>query len=528
MTANLTTSRVLRSRKSGLADERGFTMFVTLLVLVVTTLLVAALFLALNGDAHISQHDLDSKRAYTAAAAGANAFLYQLNQNPNYWESCANDSLGETQVPGTSPPEYYSYQVLPANGATSCTSNPIASLIDSSTGSLRMEFTGYSGSNQVKRTIVASYRKLTPLDFAWYTVYEALDSSINGYTDCGVFYRDGRPSNCNINWVTGDTVNGPMYTQDQYLIDGAPVFGRDPADKIESLAPGTSASAVCSGNNCGSAVFDGTPIWSAPFVPLPSDNSQLLTDATNYGQVFSGTTTIVLNGTTATVTNCPSSCSSPTTVNLTQYPLIYITNGTSCNPPAYNPTVSSYSTSGCAGDVYVSGTYTTAVTIAAANNIMIDGNLTTSEASGTPSIPTGTATLGLVANQYIRIMHALGSSDSSAPCGQDNSSTQSFPNLTIDAAILALKHSFINDNYSCGPPTGNLNIYGAIVQNFRGAVGTVNGSGSINSGYLKNYNYDDRLSYLLPPYLFDISTGGWEVDRETLCTPGGSNPSTAC
>ena len=88
------------------------------------------------------------------------------------------------------------------------------------------------------RTLVASYRKLTPLDFVWYTVYEALDSSINGYTHCGVFYRAGRNSNCNINWVTGDVMNGPMYTQDQYLILGSPTFGRGPDDKIESLAPG--------------------------------------------------------------------------------------------------------------------------------------------------------------------------------------------------------------------------------------------------------------------------------------------------
>ncbi len=524
MTAKATTTRMLASARRRLADERGFTMFVTLLVLVVTTILVGSLFLAVGGDVHISQHDLDGKRAYTAAEAGANAFLYQLNQNPNYWQSCSNDALTQTQVPGTSPPEYYSYQVIPANGNTSCTSNAIGSLIDASTGSLRMEFTGYSGSNNVQRTVVASYRKLTPLDFAWYTVYEALDSTISGYTDCGVFYRAGRDPNCNINWVTGDTVNGPMYTQDQYLINGSPTFGRNSSDKIESLAPGTNASAVCAGNACGSANFNGTPVWSAPFVPLPSDNTQLLTDATNYGQVFSGTTTITLNGNTATVNNCPSTCTS-TTVNLTQYPVIYVTNGASCNPPAYDPGVSSYSTSGCAGDVYVQGNYTSSVTIAAANNIIIDGNVTTTESGG---IPTGTATLGLVANQYIRVMHGLGNSDNSAPCGQDNSTTQSFSNLKIDAAILALKHSFINDNYNCGPPTGTLTINGAIVQNFRGAVGTVNGNGNIYTGYLKNYSYDNRLAYLLPPYLFDISTGGWEADRETLCTPGGSDPTTAC
>ena len=416
----------MTSARIRLAAEGGFTMIIALGVLAVTTLLLGALFIAIGGDVHTSQHDLDSKRAYSAAEAGVNAFLYQLNQNPNYWTSCSNDTLAQTQVPGTSPAEYYSYVAIPANGFTACSSNAIASLIDNSTGSLRMEFTGYSGNPQVQRTVVASFRKLTPLDFLWYTVYEALDSSINGFTNCGVFYRSGRSSNCNINWVSGDTMNGPMYTQDQYLILGSPTFGRGPDDKIESLAPGTNANAVCSGNNCGSAVFKGTRVWSARLVPLPSDNSQLLTDATNYGQVFTGTTTVVLNGTSATVTVCPTTCGSPKTVDLTQNPIIYIANASGCSPGAYDPSTASYPTTGCAGDVYVSGNYTTPLTIASANNIIVNGNITTTESSG---IPTGAAVLGLVANQDVRVMHALGASDGSAPCNQDNSTTQSFSNL---------------------------------------------------------------------------------------------------
>ncbi len=511
--------------KHRLSNEGGFVILIALGVMAVTVLLLSAVFVAINGDTHNSQHDLDSKRAYSAAEAGANAYLYQLNQNPAYWSTCSNDTLGETQVPGTSPAQYYSYAVIPANGASTCTSNAIASLIDNSTGSLRMEFTGYSGGpTQVRRTVVASYRKLSPLDFLWYTVYEALDSAITGYSGCGVFYRAGRSSSCNIYWVSRDVMKGPMYTQDQYLINGSPTFGRGPDDKIESLAPGTGPSSVCSGNSCGSAVFNGTPVWSAPLVPLPTNNSQLATDAASYGKVYTGTTTITLSGTTATVINCPSSCTT-TTVNLSSFPLIYIANGSSCSPPAYDPGTATDPTSGCAGDVYVSGNYTTSVTIAAANNIIVNGNLTTSESSG---IPTGNAVMGLVANQDVRVMHVLGANDGSAPCNQDNSATQSFPNLKIDAAILSLKHSFMVDHYDCGPALGSLTVNGSIVQNFRGAVGTFDSNGVIQTGYAKNYSYDDRLTYLLPPYLFDISTGGWEVNRENLCTPGGSDPNTKC
>ena len=40
-----------------------------------------------------------------------------------------------------------------------------------------------------------------------------------------------------------------------------------------------------------------------------------------------------------------------------------------------------------------------------------------------------------------------------------------------------------------------------------------------SAGYLKNYHYDDRLKVILPPFLFSISTAGWQVSRETLCMP---------
>jgi hypothetical protein len=37
--------------------------------------------------------------------------------------------------------------------------------------------------------------------------------------------------------------------------------------------------------------------------------------------------------------------------------------------------------------------------------------------------------------------------------------------VTVEAAMLALRDSFIVDNYSCGAPLGTLRVYGAIAQN---------------------------------------------------------------
>ena len=81
------------------------------------------------------------------------------------------------------------------------------------------------------------------------------------------------------------------------------------------------------------------------------------------------------------------------------------------------------------GGVYVSGTFTTALTISAADDIVITGNLTTS-ADGAGN-PTGTAMLGLVATQFVRVMHGT-----NGACGDDL--THTLKNPVIDAAILAL------------------------------------------------------------------------------------------
>ncbi len=325
-----------------LAAEDGFTMLIAVGVLFVTTLITTAIFVATRGDTNLNKHTLDAQRAYDAATAGANAYLYQLNQNPNYWSTCANDVQATASVPGSTTGEQYSFTYVPANGYTTCTgSPPTASMIDQATGSLRMEFTGYSGNPTVTRTITASFRRASPLDFLWYTVYEALDKSISGYSGCGVFLRNGRSGNCNINWVSGDVINGPMYTQDQYLIysSNTPTFGRNSNDKIESAAPGTNPANICANNlngsivenSCGNAVINGTAVPNAPTISPPSNNTQLFTDATTYGKTYTGTTTITLNGTTATVVNCPSSCTT-TNVDLTQYPVLYVNNGTNCTP----------------------------------------------------------------------------------------------------------------------------------------------------------------------------------------------------
>jgi Tfp pilus assembly protein PilX len=525
---------VRRFRERAL-DQGGFTMIVALGVMMVTLLLATAVFAAVQGDASLTRADLDGKRAYAAAQSGVQAYLYQLNANAStsaWWETCANDmsagSGAQVAVPGSSTGTTYSYKPVPISPYTTCsTTDPVASLIDTATGTLRMRFTGYSG--RQTRSIVASLKTLSPLSFLWYTKYETEDTSIAGANSgCDRFYwqSPGPPSGCQIYWVSGDAMNGPMYTQDQFLVspNNSPQFGRlGSSDEIASERGVAGNNEICAGNNCYGATVSHADPNPTPQVKLPTDNANLLPDAQKHGLAVTGTVTLNVTNNSATGATCvtATSCTPINIPDLTQVPIIYAQNDPSC-PIGYSPKSITYPQVGGSGtykndyygpcgDIYVSGTYSSPLTLAAANDVIVTGNLTNTtdtNITGTVS-PTGPATLGLVATQYVRVMHT---------CPQN-------PDMTIDAAILTLKHSFFVDNYECDNdpyPTGHLTVHGAIAQYFRGIVGIVGGS-----GYLKNYAYDQRLGIILPPYLFDLQNTEWEVFRETLCS-GQTSSAISC
>jgi hypothetical protein len=518
------------------ASESGFAMVVALGVLTVTSLLVAAIYVAITADVQQTAHNTNEQQAYYAARAGENAYLYQLNQNPAFWSTCSNDyQPTPVTVPGNGTGVKYSFVPVYNSGYSNSnctTANAINALIDTNSGTLRIAFTGYAGPTnssgvpKVTRTVVASFRKPSPLDFLWYTDHEmrdpALDSSCAGEK---YYYQytgsTSAPSQCQINWVSGDTMRGPVYTNDQYLVytNNSPVFGRAgvSGDKIESSAPTNS---VCVKSKCYGATFPGGGAQAqAQFVPLPPSVSgtQLQTDASAHGQVFTGTTTITLNGGSATISNCPGSTSTAScttgwlNASETYPPIIYVGSGSGC-PSGYTVSTA-YSTNrsgqyyGPCGDVYVHGFYNQPLTIVSDHDIVVMGNTnglsnpgltTTVDGNGNPI---GNATLGLVASDFVRVMH---------------SANQTPSPVTIDAAVLTLQHSFMVDNYDSGSanPQPYLTVHGALAQRYRGTVGTVGAT-----GYLKDYNYDDRLHVLLPPYLFSLSTAGWDISRETLCMP---------
>jgi hypothetical protein len=206
------------------------------------------------------------------------------------------------------------------------------------------------------------------------------------------------------------------------------------------------------------------------------------------GTVLSGSTTITFNGGaganggTFTVTNTRKGwvnhilTNSPTGDNI-----IYVANAVS-------------GASDILGTVYLNGgTVKGRVTIASEDDMTIAGNITYT--TDPVANPNSKDALGLLSYNDVWV-------GTTAP-----------NNVTIDAAIMATgasaaagsPGSFGVINYNSGGTRGNLNVYGGIVQEIRGAVGQANVNGSLIHGFSKNYSYDPRFINTPPPYYPTVS-----------------------
>jgi len=512
--------------------EGGFTMIITIGVLFVTSLLMAAAFVAAEGDIHLTHDDTSAKKAYYAAQAGISDYAFHLNADFNYWTYCtagaaaSNKALNQegfptnkVTVPGASE-EQYAIQLLSASTSPEkkCNpANPVGTMIQSGAingGTFRIESTGYSGN--AKRTLIATFGHTSFLNFLYYTKYETSDPVT--YTpakpECKAFRaeREKLGVGCqNIEFVNADTLNGPVYTEDTASICSTPTFGRGPEDKIEFKGGSIAGSGACSNE----AKYLGTLIPHEEVLPVepPPSNTSLKAIAQ---AKYEGKTVIVLTGETMTVTEHKGTLKEKTTAGV-PFPangVLYVSNEACAK--AYTPYNPSYTEDTGCGNIYVSGKYTASLTIAAENDIVINGNLEPPvEAKGEP---TTNAVLGLVANNFVRVYHPLSGGPRGSTFGNCNGASNGpgyMPNPTIYAAILAVNHSFIVDNFDCGSPMEKLNVHGAIAQIFRGTVGTHSGV-VVTSGYSKNYDYDERLQVESPPYFLNPVTASWAVKREVL------------
>jgi hypothetical protein len=501
-----------------LGDESGFSMIVLLMLLLVGSLLSVAAYSAASGDTPLSGTDQDRKQAYSAAEAGIEYYAFHLAQDNAYWTKCTNvpapgpkqpspinqpwDGKGNDPrawrvVPGTD--SDYTIELVPANGYAKCdTAAPELSMLNGGQGTFQVRSTGRMRGQ--KRTIVATFRRSSFLDYLYFTDYETTDpialQQAVGAT-CNQYRRAGRPEPpCStIVFASGDKVEGPLHTNDDIVTCGSPTFGRTSADAIEVSAP---APGYSTGGCGGAPNFVGTFKTGTPVLAMPNSNGTLKTIASS-GYLFTGTTTIRLNGSRMSVTNAAAGLNN---VDMAQPPngVVYVQNG-ACGS-SYNLTQNYDDPPGCA-DLYVSGSSDKSLTLGSENDVIVTGDLRA----------TGTSVLGLVPNNFARIYHPVTNRAGNACTNAANSPRD----MTIDAAILSLQHSLIVDNYFCGAPLGTLTLTGAIAQRFRGPVGT--GGAAIATGYLKHYAYNDRLKFVNPPYFLSPLQAAWKVIRYTEQVP---------
>lgn len=516
--------------------ESGFTMIIALGVMLVTSLLLVAAFTVANGDVTSSKKDTVQKQAYYASLAGIQAYEYKLQAEPDYWESCSEPAATVPEEAG----ERYEIKLLAASSqpaGTKCsTSNPIATMIESKgalANTFRVESTGCAGLSGLtsceghpKTTvavhrIVATFQVTGFLDFIYFTNFETEDPGLyNAPNGCeGNYYKYWNPKNLNcqsIKFTTGDSVEGPMHTNDAARVEGTPSFGRkehNPADAIE-INGDTYPSKECPKTG-GPTYYTTTKCYTDKGPTLtPPENDTSLDFYVEAENRFEGATHLVLNGTANTIQVGQFNEKGEEfkeTINWPKNGLLYVKNseagcGYSFEAENADTSAEKNTEKGC-GNVYVEGTYSKSLTVAGENDLIIDGSIYPTSVEGKlGNEPSGTAVLGLIASNYVRVYH---------PCSNNKNGAGSLTNPWIYAGILSTSHSFIVDNFSCGEALGKLHEYGAIAQDYRGPVGTSGGE-----GYFKDYKYDDRLATDEPPYFLAPLKAGWRIIRETAISAG--------
>jgi hypothetical protein len=516
-------------------DERGMSMFIVIMAMLVTSMFIAAGFAAANGDLPMSGDSKDRKATYAAAEAGLNFYSYHLNQDNDYWTKCDAvpnpnatelnpvnqpwDGTGEDPrrwrtIPGSE--AQYTVELLPATGSK-CVPGDQTTLVDLTTGTFKLRFTGRpSETSKLRRSVIATFRRDGFLNFIYFTDFEDLDPQAyatssqrsTAQTNCGDKYRPARPSTCTeIQFITGDAIRGPLHTNDDILLCGSPVFGRDSADRVEVSGPPVGWKQACTGT----PQFKGTFKAGTKKLTMPPSNSDLLAAADANGVTYTGKTTIRFTNSTTTmqVTNAAAGLTNAN-VALPNNGVVYVKNGGACT--SQPPVVADYAEPTACGNLYVSGTYAASMTLGAANDIIIKNPTGTTNGDLKKS---GDTVIGLIANNFVRVYHRVNRDDVGSCAG--NASGQ-MNDVTIEAAILSLRHSFMVDNYNCGSTLGTLTVNGAIAQKYRGPVGTGSG-GTAYTGYVKNYVYDDRLRYRSPPFFLNPVDAAWGVVRSNEQVP---------
>lgn len=542
-----------RAGRRGARGDEGAALILVLGVILVTTLfLLTSLGLAVN-NMKPTRRDQDSKIAMAAAQAGIDEYISRLTANSDYWENEGVDTTNPAFTTGAR------IQGTGTAGATYTYRQLTDKDTVAATGEVQIQVTGKSAPStngtQVTRTLTATLKPKGFLSYVYLSDVEVVDPTIANNTTAacaGYYYSNpGTRYNCsnNIQWGAADVVNGPLHSNDALLINGAVNF-TDPV--TESSWPSINGAADddvtwWTKSSQGYPLAGYSPVYAAA-LSLPSANATIkqhvapdvdgsATTPAGPGCYYQGATKIIFTGSTMSVhspgtanASTPSRCynvSTPAARNtlqtgLTIPPVIYVDAGAvSCTVgaigyPAPNESYITGSSSEVSWDAYsvnngtppqttnyncqrgsafVQGTVDGQVNVVANDDIVITGDLRVNNIASSDVI-------GLIGGNCVWMYH---------PVRNTGNNLNGTAPTRVDAAILALRHSFLVQNWNTGGSMlGTLNVTGAIAQKYRGPVAT-SVNGVMSTGYIKNYVYDSRLKHLQPPFFLKSDTSPWLV-----------------
>jgi len=269
-----------------------------------------------------------------------------------------------------------------------------------------------------------------------------------------------RANGSKIWFASGDNLYGPVHTNDQFHVSGTPTFHQEASSHsgtIDYFAGGPPAD---------NPDFKKGVTLGAATIPLPSDLSILKAKSRATGGLF-------ITGFTskATVDIQYNAGLNKSQLVITKDTGAAVTYDLPANGVVYID-----------GMAEVKGKLQGKLTIASRGDLRIVDDIVYKTDPRTD--PTSTDILGLISEANVVMAATAANLDS----GDE----------TVMASIMALGESFTAENYASGSPRGKLKLYGGIIQERRGPVGTFSGSTTV-SGYQKAYSHDIRLVDSPPP-----------------------------
>ncbi|WP_343921402.1 hypothetical protein [Agrococcus citreus] len=524
----------------------------------VLALLATAISIVVSGQRYARQ-DVSWNGALAAAYAGVEEYQSRIAADWSYVYK------GNPQAPFSSTSELTPDASNPALGfddswATVPGSNGSAEFryeVDSSAydgyGTLRLRSTGRVG--QEVRTVVADLRQDGFLKYLYFTDFEVQDPWQSGESaSCGTYFWSRPSTGCAaIHFGGGDQVEGRVHSNDVIFTCQATFHdevstawtGRDSSTGMRfKRIPGCT-----SGERTTFQRPD--PQGGGPFyrnrLEMPQTNIDIRADALEWGCVFTGPTRITMQADgfmrvrsplsrvtrPGAVVSNPSGCGTVGTgtdqlgsTNGARIPVpengaIYVQNANrAVGDPNYHASKPSYCTNssnsngvgypavgevvpsaigsvaayGCTnGDIFVEGVVDGQVTLAAENYVYVVGDIKYEDSERD--------ILGLIGNSMVWVHNPAFSCQTSY--SPDRCSINS-PNRRIDAAIMSLRSFSVQNVTKVGDTDGILTVNGSIVQRYRGVVRQY-------SGYIKNYQYDDRLLFRSPPHFLSPMNSNYGV-----------------